>query len=266
MSIGIGVRYEGGFVVCADSKVVLEDGSTKIGAKLVTSQSWATITIANASTNDGNAGTALAHELLNDLADLNGGGPPAFEAAIKARMKAWYAGYGSPGARPPDMKFVIAMVAIGYRGLYFCEPPQTVIRSYVDAVVIGAGAAVVDPLIPTILHTVFPLRSTLLRLGYLMYRAKKDQALVGGPTDLVVMPFGFPLPPGPTWADRDEMETLEVLGEFVDDIARECVFGLLSGESRDKHEAFLINFNQLFMEKSEMFSKIQFPSLSDVGL
>src|SRR5207249_4710443 len=147
MSVGIGVRYSDGYIVCADSKVVLEDGSTKIGGKVSSSEGAVTIAIANASTNDGNAGTTLAREITDDLRDISGGSQN-FVDTVKRRMRAWHAGYGSPGARPPDIKFILAAVGIGYHGLYFCEPPQTVIEEFVDPIVVGAGAAVLDPLVP----------------------------------------------------------------------------------------------------------------------
>jgi hypothetical protein len=140
-------------------------------------------------------------------------------------------------------------------------------NNFIDPVTIGGGAAVVDPLLPTIFPGQFGLKPTIFRLAYLMYRAKKDySAIVGGPTDLVVMPFGFPLPKGAFWVDREEMDTVEELIEYVDEITTACVLGLLSGEGNQDQKKFLETFNTTFLDRAGIFEKMRFPSLERQGL
>jgi hypothetical protein len=260
MSVAIGSRYIGGLAVCTDSKIVLEDGSTRVGCKLIVSQNtMGTFAIANSSTDDGNAGAVLADEILADIADLKRSGTQPLIEAIKSRMRKWHAGYGSPGEKPPRTHFIIAAVGKGYSAQYFCEPPQTVIDKHHEPLAIGAGSAVVEPLLPTILFGASQLEPTILKLAFLMYRAKKEQALVGGPTDLVLINMVGNY----KWIPREEFAAAEDMGEFVDLVLRDCCLGLLSRESENEQRRFLKIFNEMFSYRSRVFRNIQFPSLRE---
>ena len=259
MSVGIGTRYERGLVICTDTKVVLSDGSTKVGTKLrLTQCGLGTFAIVNAATDDGNAGAVLSEEIAEDLFRLKAGGSDPFVAAIKNRLRIWHAGYGSPSTQPPATQFIIAVEARGYGGVYFVEPPQTVIYHYSRPLTIGGGAAAVDPLLSMVLPEIVALRPTILKLAYLMYRAKKEQgALVGGPTDLIVIRKDGDF----RWLSTSEMNSAEKAIAAVDSVLRDCCRGLLCCHSDEDQRKSLTKFNDFFMKKSETFRNIRFPSL-----
>ena len=126
MTVAIGMYCIGGVFVCADSHVVTQDGYVSSGYKLAgTECTIGSFVIANAS-NDGNAANMVAKEILKDLSIASD--EWNIEPVIKGTMMAWHSGYVQ--GNPPSMQFILA-ARLGKmtRRLYFCEPPNTVLRS-----------------------------------------------------------------------------------------------------------------------------------------
>ena len=172
MTVAIGMYGIGGVFVCTDSHVVSTDGIVTSGFKLCGVQCGnGSFVIGNAA-DDGNAADMLAHEMLDALKKPVAKG--AIEPALKKTMKAWHSGYVH--SKPPSIQFVLAArLGLQNRGLYFCEPPNTVLRKHLDeSVVIGIGSQIVDPLLPEVIRGPLLLREALIRAGYLMYRAKSE--------------------------------------------------------------------------------------------
>jgi hypothetical protein len=214
--------------------------------------------IANAS-DDGNAATMVAEEILNALAK-DSTDKWNIEPAIKGVMGAWHAGY-THGNQPP-MQFALASrTGLQSRRLYFCEPPNTVLRKHLhESVVIGSGGQIVEPLLPQVILGPLRLREALIRAAYLMYRAKKDHIfLKGSKTDVMVV----------SEADgsirvvtREEMDAAEELGPDVDFMLRYCYLGLLGIAPAGAPKDFLKAMNKKYREARAKADQIEFPSLA----
>lgn len=178
MTIAIGAYFVGGLIVSADTNVVATDGIVTSGKKVSgVEYGHSSFVIANAG-DDGNAGDMLAGEILNALsgdADIW-----KIEPTIKKVMKDWHSGYAQ--GNPPQLSFVLAAsTGRQYRRLYFCEAPNTVLKKDLgQPVAIGAGARVVDPLLPSVIIGAVPVGTALLQVAYLMYRAKRDLVYIKG--------------------------------------------------------------------------------------
>jgi hypothetical protein len=161
VTVALGMYSIGGVFVCADSNVVSTDGIVTVGFKLQGIECGAgTFVIANASS-DGNAATMVAKEILDGLARCSN--PWTIEPAIKTPMSEWHSAYLQSDR--PSMQFVLAArPGIATRRLYFCEPPNTVVqKSLNDWVVLGAGAQVLDVLIPEVIRGPLYHREALIR-------------------------------------------------------------------------------------------------------
>ena len=184
MTVAIGMYGIGGLFVCTDSHVVSSDGIVTSGFKLSGTECGnGTFVIGNAA-DDGNAATMLAQDILDSLEKSKGQLGPA----IKKTMKEWHSGYVH--SKAPSVQFILAVrIAPQHRSLYFCEPPNTILRKSLDEVVVsGIGSQILDPLVPEVIRGPLYLKEALIRAAYLMYRAKKDHAfLKGSETDALIV-------------------------------------------------------------------------------
>ena len=103
MTIAIGADYDGGVIICADTKVVASDGATTSDMKVALAMGPARrmVAVANAA-EDGHAATMLAEEI-----GLAVGGTENPEQDLKALMTAWHNSYGS--AHPPQLQFIVGI-------------------------------------------------------------------------------------------------------------------------------------------------------------
>ncbi len=255
MTVAIGMYAIGGLFVCADSHVVSGDGIVTHGSKLKGIECGnGSFVIANAS-DDGNAADMLAQDILDSLQ----GARSQLNSAVKKTMKAWHSGYVH--SRPPSVQFVLGATIGKSRGIYFCEPPNTILRKGLDeSVVIGVGAQILDPLLPEVIRGPLLLREALIRAGYLMYRAKKEHAfLKGSDTHAMVVSEEtgsiYSMAPG-------EMGVAEEIGPDIDFMLRYCYLGLL-GTPRNLDQKELIRaFKKKYLEIRKKVDAIEFPSLS----
>jgi hypothetical protein len=207
LTIAIGTDYNEGIIICADSKVVASDGATTTDMKisLVMGPPRRMVAVATAA-EDARAATMLAESI-----SLAAGNPDADpDKDIKPIMTAWHNAYGKQQA--PQLQFILGDAA--HKAIYLCEPPATVLECCPLA--IGRGARAVEPymdipdgLVP---HSA-PMRATLLRLAFLMYRAKKDEgSACGGHTHTVILPQkgGFFM------VSRQDMAAAEQLAAEID--------------------------------------------------
>jgi hypothetical protein len=212
MTIAIGAYCIGGLLVCADTNVVAYPDNTvtsghKVAAVECGDRSYV---IANAS-NDGNAGNMIAKEILDELSKSSTD-RWNIEPTIKAAMQRWHSGYTQ--GNPPQVTFVLAAnTGLQHRRLYYCEAPNTVLPKHLgEPVVIGGGAQVVEPLVPSVVTGAIPMRGALLQVAYLMYRAKRDHIyLRGSETDALVISSSGEV----HWLPQEEMATAEALCAFT---------------------------------------------------
>lgn len=225
MTIALGAICVGGIIVAADTNVVLEDGSKTQGCKVATALSTTgSYVIANASM-DGNAAKTLVAHLVSDLENNELESLRDVEGIVADRMTQW----ASAHTKSPSVQLVLAAKVArettadfpDERGLalYFCEPPNTVLRKLAlddsrGYVAVGTGAAVTDPLYMMLYSSALKIpRKRLIEISYLMYRAKKDSAFCGGRTNAVWLPSeNIP----PVWIKPPDMEKAEALGPTLD--------------------------------------------------
>jgi hypothetical protein len=221
MTIAIGAYFRGGMIVCADTNVVATDFVVTSGCKISARdcRNGDSYVIANAS-DDGNAGNMLSQEILDALSRHSA---VDLEQTVKTTMGNWHSGYAQGTA--PQMSFVLAaMIGTEHRRLYFCGAPNTVLpKPLGEPVVIGIGAQIVDPLIPSVITSAVPLRIALLQVAYLMYRAKRDHIyLRGSETDAMVLARGEVHE-----VNRGDMADAEKLGPEIDNTLHACFMGLI---------------------------------------
>jgi len=198
MTIALGALCVNGLVIAADTNVVMDDGSKSQTMKVETlKKPEGGFVIANAAM-DGNAAKTLVSNILADIKGNHITDLAYFESLLTDRMTLW----ASAHSKPPSVQFVVG-ASLGpvpehrhdlrIAALYFCEPPNTVVRKteHDDSdgyVAIGSGAAVTDPLHKILFRSWLKSpRVRLAEVAYLMCRAKADNALCGGRTTAVFL-------------------------------------------------------------------------------
>jgi hypothetical protein len=263
MTIAIGAKFNGGVVVCADTKVVATDGATHHGSKVFLGtnperMAWA---VANAA-DDGNAAKMLAGELSYAVADAENYGDLIKQ--LKEKMTEWYSAFGSN--KPPALHFLISWGGKGSSSLFFCEPPNTV-YSVSHVMPIGQGARPIEPMVDGLFCTIpkFGVRSALLKLAYLMHIAKNQEgSACGGNTTTVVVTDRGTF----TFVDGDEMEKAEKFAEKLDEFISTVRKGLLHSFAETPEEKPSIesiftvsSLSQIYSELSNEAEALAFPSL-----
>jgi hypothetical protein len=181
MTIAIGAEFDGGAVVCSDTRVSASDGATSWGSKqfLGISATGKMYILANA-TEDAYAAKMLGEEMSSAISKAENK-PPKIMEAIKAIMGRWYNGYHH--VHPPQVQFILALIQRGWSRamLYYCEPPNTV--AFGSPIAIGKGSRAVDPkldILRALAGEKLDARSALLRTAYLAYLAKRDEGAACG--------------------------------------------------------------------------------------
>jgi hypothetical protein len=270
MTIAIGTYFADGVILCADTKFVDDNGNISYGGKIETLQPSTSrmFAIAHAA-NDSNAAAMLSGEILDSLehtTQFNGIGP-----SIKECMTRWQADYGQ--STVPLLQFLAAGIMHGQQFLYFCQPPNVVIQKYrLEPAPIGSAVKIVEALLPFVLFRPkdeddpdsleMSAESTLLKLAYLMRRAKKEDLYAGGDTDAVILYKNGGL--GET--TRPEMKEAEEFSEQLDRYFKYACYGLFSQQSEEDQKGFMDRFATLYLrDAKEVVGKIWFPSLEGLG-
>jgi hypothetical protein len=254
MTVAIGAHFVGGMVLCADTNVVFGDGNVITGEKI---SAWEGVggsyLIANAG-KDAQAGTMLAAEILQCLAASTE--RFKIEPIVKHAMTEWHSGYTQ--VEPPETEFILAATAgLQYNRLFFCEPPNTV-TCLGDPIAVGCGSRIVDPLLGGMLAGKCCLRPTILRIAYLMHRAKKgDIHLSGSETDLMVVSSSGEI----RSVSRAEMKEAELLGPEIDFLLTHCCLAMLNGTDEDQGN-FIETFKVAYLKCVQQASEFTFPSLN----
>jgi hypothetical protein len=235
MTIAIGAEFEGGAIVCADTKVSASDGATSYGSKtfLGVSATRKMYALAN-SCEDAYAAKMLGAEISAAISDTDK--QSRIEPGIKSVMEAWYNGYRH--VQPPQVQFILAFTQEGWKSaaLYYCEPPNTV--AYGSPIAIGKGSRAVDPALNLLGPTAEEkpdVKATLLRMAYLMYLAKRDEAAAcGGETYAIVIAGGG----GFTMVDEAEMKQAEETAKKLSNAFNGGIFRLTSSQQRSLDEFY----------------------------
>lgn len=267
MTIAIGALYGDGAIICADTRVVASDGATTTDQKVsvLAGEHEGMFVIADAA-EDGNAAKMLAREIRD--AACGAADPRNPTAEIKAVMTSWHNSYGT--TQPPHLQFLLARVVPPYTRMdngtiYLCEPPATVMETTQAA--IGRGSRAVDPLLSILYGTwewSFDLQATLLRLAFLMYRAKKDEASAcGGDTHAVVLSNHGAL----AQVSGKEMAAAEDLARQVDMLMMEASKMITSCTSMEHQQKFLRgDFATRYAELAAQGRNMTFPSTDRLNI
>jgi hypothetical protein len=256
MTIAIGALCADGLIVAADTRVVMSDGATSIGVKVHTGMSntcsWV---IANA-TEDGNAANTLIPDIFSELEQDDPQSLPQAETNVRATMAKWVSQH--PHGAPPVQLIMGISVdrpqhPIGRNGggieLYFCEPPNTMVRKTAlddcrGYIAIGAGSVTTDPLYRMLFAGSASTRGRLLQVAYLMYRAKKDMASAcGGTTNAVVLRCKHEFP---VWVPNVNMAMAEHQGQIFDATLRQAAWGMIGDFPTESEPDYLNKFTGLY--------------------
>ncbi|HEX4007728.1 MAG TPA: hypothetical protein VHX60_16255 [Acidobacteriaceae bacterium] len=268
MTIAIGALCSEGLIVAADTRVVMSDGATSVGVKVHTGMSaTCSFVIANA-TEDGNAANTLIPDIIGELEQRDPQSLTEAETNVRTTMTHWVSQHphGAPAVQLIIGINVDRPVFPGGREgggieLYFCEPPNTMVRKTAlddcrGYIAIGAGSVVTDPIFRSFFAAPAPTRQRLLQISYLMYRAKKDMASAcGGTTNAVVLrrTHEFPI-----WISHFEMDHAENQGSIFDYVLRRAaseIVGILPSEG-DHH--YLATVGELCRKTSEVWRGVDF--------
>ena len=245
MTIAIGVPFEYQdlkcALVCADTKVTATDGATSSGAKVSISLSSRSTSFAIASAcEDADAAKMLGEEIMNGLCE-KGDNFFNISAVVKEIMTEWHAAYH--GGKAPDIQYVLAAGVGEFCGLFFCSPPNTVLRK-TGPFAIGSGGRALDPLLPDEQAPTPTMNAAIARAAYWMYRAKQyEGAFCGGETHGFLIAehggFGFVV--------SEELEKLEGKGRDIDLLINNCILKMFSGDQGDAQRLYLDSFNTMYL-------------------
>lgn len=256
MTIAIGALYQGGIIISADTNVICSDGSRQQTRKVeATCNGDGCFAIANAS-EDGNAAKTLVSHLIADLLANPVNSWAYLESLVADRMTHWAGAFQTP----PSVQLVLGARLNDGSGLalYFCEPPNTVVREPSGYLAVGAGASITNPL-HQVLFSSCPktARTKLIQIAYLMYRAKKESALCGGRTISVVIGLEPSTPP--QWVMVPGMQKAEAAGPTLDYLLRLTCDAAIP-ESNDDAEAMSQRLATGTFQLGRVFRELEFQS------
>ena len=259
MTLGIAVPFPGGSILCADSRIEASDGSAaEIDAALMSVTSGKRIFAITYAAKDPRAGKMLASEIASVA--CNAATRQDIVPGIKRVMGDWFRSYGV--AQIPSLQFLVASNATDDNAgrVLLCEPPSTVMETFGPCVV-GAGARQINPMLKLLtprFNQSFSLRSTVLRMTYLNYLARKYDPAIGEETEMIVLSNRGSF----TYIDRRELKQAEGLGEKVDALLLDMARQVLSAEMEQNPQTIAEEFLRGYFNVMEQNPQVYFPSLS----
>jgi hypothetical protein len=260
MTLGIAVPFPGGSILCADSRIEANDGSsaTENDAALMSVASGKRIFAITFAAKDPRAGKMLATEIASVA--CNAATRLDIVPGIKRVMGDWFRSYGV--AQIPSMQFLVVSNATDDNPgrVLLCEPPSTVMETFGPCVV-GAGARPINPMLKVLTpryNQSFSLRSTVLRMTWLNYLARKYDPTIGEETEMIVLSNRGSF----TWIDRKELKQAEGLGEKVDALLLDVARLVLSAEMEQNPQTIAEDFLRGYFDVMEQNPQVYFPSLA----
>jgi hypothetical protein len=260
MTLGIAVPFPGGSILCADSRIEANDGSSvaENEAALMSVTSGKRIFAITCAAKDPRAGRMLASEIASVA--CNAASRQDIVPGIKRVMGDWFRSYGV--AQIPSMQFLVASNSVDDNAgrVLLCEPPSTVMETFGPCVV-GAGARPINPMLKLLTpryNESFSLRSTVLRLTYLNYLARKYDSSIGEETEMIVLSNRGSF----TYIDRRELKQAEGLGEKVDALLLDMARQVLSAEMESNPQTIAEEFLRGYFDVMEQNPQVYFPSLA----
>ena len=259
MTLGIAVPFPGGSILCADSRIEANDSSTaENDVALMSVTSGKRIFAITYAARDPRAGRMLAADIASVA--CNAATRQEIVPGIKRVMGDWFRSYGV--AQIPALQFLVASNSTDENGgrILFCEPPSTVIETFGPCVV-GAASSPLTPwlkmLTPRQTQS-FSLRSTVLRMTYLVYLARKYDTQVGEETEMIVLSNRGSF----TYVDRRELTQAVGLGEKVDALLLDVARQILTAETEQNPQTIAEEFLRGYFDVMEQNPQVYFPSLA----
>lgn len=228
-------------LVCADSKIVASDWATTTDTKVSLSLTPRSSAFAIASANeDAEAAKMLADQISERLCSTNLSS--STEIIVKKTMTAWNGAYGA--RKPPEIQFVLIAAVAKQCSLFYCSPPNTVLKK-TRPFAIGSGARAVCPLLPDETRPATSAESAMFRAAYWMYRAKRDEgSFCGGRTHAVAISQNG----GFDFLENDRIKKIEEFSGEIDRLLGDCLLELLSWKSKNAHRRFLKTFSASYLK------------------
>jgi hypothetical protein len=270
MTIALGALCAGGLIIAADTAIIADDGSKTYGLKVHQGMSKTGCYVIASATQDGNAAKTLTIQILDELEEQDPKTLARVEKIVQEKMTAWAYAYSQS---PPGIQMVfgafVNCVSIpgknigGGLALYFCEPPNTIVRKHhtddsSGYVAVGTGAAVTDPLFKTMFSSVASPSSRLKEISYLMYRAKKDSALCDGHTNAVFLKDGYETP---FWVTPIDMELAEKQGQRYDFLVRALAGAVFSQTDEAAAHKFAHHVADMTVSNGAPYRSIKFRTI-----
>jgi hypothetical protein len=260
MTLGIAVPFPGGSILCADSRIEANDGASDLSndAALMSVTSGKRIFAITYAAKDPRAGRMLASEIATVA--CSAATRQDIVPGIKRVMGDWFRSYGV--AQIPALQFLVASNSTDDNAgrILICEPPSTVMETFGPCVVGGASA----PMTPWLRmlaprnNLSFSLRSTVLRMTYLLYLARKYDTAVGEETEMIVLSNRGSF----TYIDRRELQQAEGLGEKVDALLLDVARQVLTAEMEQNPQTIAEEFLRGYFDVMEQNPQVYFPSLA----
>ena len=259
MTLGIAVPFPGGSILCADSRLEANDGSaTENEVALMSVTSGKRIFAITYAAKDPRAGRMLA----SDIATVACGAATRQDIVpgIKRVMGDWFRSYGM--AQIPSLQFLVASNSTDDNAgrILLCEPPSTVMETFGPCVV-GATAGPITPWLRMLAPRKsqgISLRSTVLRMTYLLYLARKYDTAVGEETEMIVLSNRGSF----SYIDRREIRQAEGLGEKVDGLLLDVARQVLTAEMEQNPQTIAEEFLHGYFDVMEQNPQVYFPSLA----
>jgi hypothetical protein len=258
MTLGIAVPFPGGSILCADSRVESSDGSAaaETEAALMSVTSGKRIFAITYAAKDPRAGRMLASEIATVA--CGAASRQDIVPGIKRVMGDWFRSYGM--AQIPSLQFLVASNSTDDSSgrILLCEPPSTVMETFAPCVV-GTAAGPITPWLKMLApRQGISLRSTVLRMTYLLYLARKYDPTVGEDTEMIVLSNRGSF----TYIDRREIRQAEGLGEKVDVLLLDVARQVLTAEMEQNPQTIAEEFLRGYFDVMEQNPQVYFPSLA----
>ena len=259
MTFGIAVPFPGGSILCADSRIEANDGaSAENEVALLSVTAGKRIFAITYAAKDPRAGRMLASEIATVA--CNAATRQDIVPGIKRVMGDWFRSYGV--APIPSLQFLVAGNSTDDNTgrILLCEPPSTVMETFGPCVV-GAAAAPVTPWLKMLTprqNQSFSLRSSVLRIAYLIYLARRYDVSVGEETEMIVLSNRGSF----TYIDRREIRQAENLGEKIDALLLDVARQVLTAETEQNPQTIAEEFLRGYFDVMEQNPQVYFPSLA----
>jgi hypothetical protein len=259
MTLGIAVPFPGGSILCADSRIEATDGSgAESEAALMSVTSGKRIFAITYAAKDPRAGRMLASEIATVA--CGAATRQDIVPGIKRVMGDWFRSYGV--AQIPALQFLVASNSTDDTAgrILLCEPPSTVMETFGPCVVGGASGPITPwlKMLASERSQSMSLRTTVLRMTYLLYLARKYDTTMGEETEMIVLSNRGSF----SYIDRREIRQAEGLGEKVDVLLLDVARQVLTAEMEENPQTIAEEFLRGYFDVMEQNPQVYFPSLT----